>query len=50
MEGNQFTYGDQGTVRGRRWSIESGNGERLVSGKVDFDLDRKTELCRLSLQ
>ena len=30
--GNQFTYG----VQGRGWSIASSNGERLVSGKVDF--------------
>ena len=34
--GNQFTYGVQGTAGGRRWYIASGNGERLVSGKVDF--------------
>ena len=34
--GNQFTYGVQGTAGGRRWSIVSGNGERLVSGKVEF--------------
>ena len=34
--GNQFTYAVQGTVGGRGWSIASGNGERLVSGKVDF--------------
>ena len=28
--------GVQGIAGGRRWSIASGNGERLVSGKVDF--------------
>ena len=34
--GDHFTYGVQGTVGGCRGSITSGNGERLVSGKVDF--------------
>ena len=29
MGGNQFTYGVQSTAGGRRWSIASGNGERL---------------------
>ena len=36
MGGDQFTYGVQGTAGGRRWSKASGNGERLVSGKVLF--------------
>ena len=34
--GNQFTYDVQSTAGGRGWSIASGNGERLVSGKVNF--------------
>ena len=28
--------GVDGTAGGRGWSIASGNGERLISGKVDF--------------
>ena len=34
--GNQFTYGVQDTAGCKRWSTASGNNERLVSGKVDF--------------
>ena len=34
--GNRFIYGVKGTAWDRRWSVASGNGERLVSGKVDF--------------
>ena len=34
--GDQFTYGVKCTNGGRGGSITSGNGKRIVSGKVDF--------------
>ena len=50
---NQFTYGVQGTAGGRGWSIASGKGEGLVSGKVNFRvlvvfLSQDTDMAKTS--